>query len=305
MEVHRVSGIRRLVRVDERFDLRTVLSVLAAATQTFFILALSQKRARILKCTRESAEEIPFPAGFPSSLADAIPSRQPDHVLDNRSSGGPSIGSGSVVFGTSSDQDDKDEYLLHYFQDLDRAVNTALKDQDAPLVAAGVEHELALYRRVNTYPHLLEPGIHGAPDGLEGGEMHRRALELLRQQLQDPNQQVLADFDKRVGTGHASSRIPEIVAAAYQGRVSHLFFQASAGYRGTYDRVRQQVKRTDDPAERPIDLIESAAWETIAHGGEVRLLPGPAMPGGVPVCALFRYAAPQGAEKTESARAQS
>jgi len=302
METHRISGIGPLLRVDDRFDLRTVLSVLAAATERFFILALSQKHARILKCTEDGTAEIPFPAGFATSLAEAIPMRQPDHVLDNRAAAGPSIGTGAVMFGTSSSQDDKNEYLAHYFKELDRAVKAVLKGEDAPLVPAGVEHELALYRRVNTYANLLEPGIHGAPDGLEDSEMRRRALDLLRRE--DPNQQMPADYDKRVGAGRASSHIHEIVTAAYQGRISHLFFQANSEYRGTYDPVRQRVKRSDDPGDEPVDLIETAAWETIARGGEVALLPGAAMPGGVPVCALFRYAAPQAAARTESAPAR-
>jgi hypothetical protein len=40
-----------------------------------------------------------------------------------------------------------------------------------------------------------------------------------------------------------------------------------------------------------VDLIEAAAFETIRQGGAARLLAGSAMPNGVPVCALFRYAA--------------
>jgi hypothetical protein len=36
------------------------------------------------------------------------------------------------------------------------------------------------------------------------------------------------DFDKRVGTGHASMQIQEIVVADHEGRVSHLYFQEEA-----------------------------------------------------------------------------
>jgi len=96
----------------------------------------------------------------------------------------------------------------------------------------------------------------------------------------------LADFDKKVGTGHASVHIQDIVAAAYEGRVSHLFFQENAQYEGSFDVVRQRVHR--DTAQ---DLVDSAATETLAHGGDARILSASAMPNGVAVCALFRYAA--------------
>jgi Bacterial archaeo-eukaryotic release factor family 3 len=272
MQIHRVPAVAPLVRVGERFDLRTILAVLDAQ-QAFYILALSQKRTRLLKCTRQTFEEIPFPAGFAVGLADAMQSRQPDSPKDTRTTGGPS------------------EYLLHFFMDLEKGVNAVLKNATAPLIPVGVEHEVALYRRVNHYAHLVEPGIHGSPDALESGELQRRALEILDQRAQQPGLEVPSDFDKRVGTGHASLHIQEIVAAAYEGRASNLFFQPAATYMGTYDAVRRLVKRTDDPLDSPIDLIEAAGWQIIIQGGEAKLLPASAMPNGVPVCALFRYSA--------------
>ena len=289
MEIYRIPSVTPTVRVDDRFDLRTILSVVSSTEKVFYILALSQKRTRILRCTDNGSEELPFPARFPNSLADAMQTRKPDHNLDNRASGGPSMGTGGVVFGTSSDHDDKDEYILHFFMELDKAVNAALRGSADPLIPAGVEREIALYRRINTYAHLVEPGIHGAPDGLEGGEMHRRALHLLEEWAQQPGREVPADLDKRIGTGHASIHIQEIVSAAYQGRVSHIFFHPNSQYLGTYDPVRQRVKHTDDPLDTPVDLIEAAAYQTILQGGEARILPARAMPNGVPVCALFRY----------------
>jgi hypothetical protein len=148
-----------------------------------------------------------------------------------------------------------------------------------------------MYQRLNHYPNFCEPGVHGAPDGLDGGEMHRRALELLDERLAEAGREIPADFDKKVGTGHASTHVQEIVDAAFQGRVSHLFFQGDASYMGTYDKVRRRVKHTDDPLDSPEDLIDAAAFQTILHAGEARILPGSALPNGVPVCALFRYPA--------------
>jgi hypothetical protein len=300
LQVYRVPEARPLVRVGDHFDVRTVISALAAQC-TFYILALSQKRTRILKCTQQNSEEIPFPAGFATNLADAMQTQRPDHNLKNRASGGPSVGSGGVMFGTSSDRDDKDEYMLHFFMELDKGVNVALKGSADPLIPIGVEHEIALYRRVNTYGNLVEPGVHGAPDGLDAGEMHRRSLEMLQQAAEQPGREVPADFDKAVGTGHASTRIQEIVAAAHEGRVSHIFLQQNTEYLGTYDNVRQRVKHTSDPLDSPVDLIEVAAYQTILQGGEAKLLSGAAMPNGVPVCALFRYPAVETNAPTEAA----
>ncbi|MCU1328939.1 MAG: hypothetical protein JWN34_4309 [Bryobacterales bacterium] len=284
------TGLKPTAVTGDRFDIRSLLS-LAATQKSFYILALSQNRTRLLKCTENSSEEVLL-EGAVVNLHEFLQTRKPDHVLDNRASAGPSMGSGGgVMFGTSSDLDSKDEYMTHFLVQLDRAVGNTLRGERDPLVVVGVEHEIAMYQRLNHYPNFCEPGVHGAPDGLDGGEMHRRALELLDERLAEAGREIPADFDKKVGTGHASTHVQEIVDAAFQGRVSHLFFQDDASYTGTYDKVRRRVKHTDDPLDAPEDLIDAAAFQTILHAGEARIRRGSALPNGVPVCALFRYPA--------------
>jgi len=285
-----------IVHLGDHFHAATLLGVMETR-RVFHIMALSQKRSRLLKCTESGCEEVPFPSEIEVSLNEFIQMRKPDHVLDNRASGGPSTGSmKGVMFGTSTDRENRDEYMLHFFTQLDRGVNIVLKGSDTPLIPLGVEHEIALYGRINTYPHLIEPGVHGAADGLEMAEIHGRAVALLNQQLTQPGYEVPADFDKRVGTGHASTHFQDILIAAASGRVSHLFFQPKTSYTGTFDPVRQRVKQTADPLDFPQALMEVAVWQTILHGGVARVLPGSAMPNGVPVCALFRYPAPADAQ---------
>jgi hypothetical protein len=250
----------------------------------FYLLALSQKRTRLLHCTSQNSTPVDFPAGTPLSLSDAMQTRQPDHVLDNKSSAGPSVGSmRGVMFGTTTDRDAKDEYLTHYFQEIDRAVTRLLRGSGVPLIVAAVDRELALYRDVNTYPDLVEPGVAGAPDGLKGGEMHSRALALLQSRLAPGIRKALDQFDKSVGTGHASARGREILDAASEGRVSHLFVQESAAYRGYFQGEER-------------DLLNDAIIRVIQRGGMVTLLKSEDMPGRAQMCAVFRYAAPAGAE---------
>lgn len=280
--------LREEVSIGNELALRALLPLLSRP-QEFLLLALSQKHTRLLRCTLASSEEVEFPAGVPASFDEAMQTRPPDHVLDNRSKGGPSTGSmGGVLFGTGTEREDKYERLLQFFSALNRGLHPLLTNE-IPLVVVGVEHELALYRTVNTYPHLVEPGVHGAPDGLKGGEMHRRALDLLNNTLPETIRKALDGFDKQVGTGHASVHAQEIVKAAFEGRVSTLFLQENAEYRGRFDAARQMVKRAAEGGDQEVDLLNSAVVQTFAHGGFAAALPASAMPNGVPVCATFRY----------------
>jgi hypothetical protein len=276
------------VEAGDCFQVRRLLPVLEAGKE-FYLLALSQNRTRLLLCSGSISNEVALPAGTPTSLADAMQTKQPDHMLDNRSSGGPSNGAmKGVMFGTSSDREHKYEDLLQYFHAVDKGVHALLHGLSVPLVAVAVEHELALYRKANTYPHLVEPGVFGSPDGMKGGEMHKRATALVQSRLDGRVQHALDEFDKWVGTGHATASAKEIVKAAHEGRVSHLFLQDEAEYLGSFDDVRQKVKRHED---EPLDLLNDAAIQTIRHGGNVSVLTAGKMPNGVGVWAVLRYAA--------------
>src|SRR4051812_256012 len=123
---HVSESVKPIAQIANHFDLRTLLEI-AGAQRSFYILALSQNRTRLLACTQDSSEEVALPAGTPASLAESMQTRKPDHVLKNMNSAGPSHGSmKGVMSGTSTDREDKDEYVLHFFQALDRAVNAVL-----------------------------------------------------------------------------------------------------------------------------------------------------------------------------------
>ena len=126
----------------------------------FYILALSQKHIRLLRCTNTTSEEVHLPKNIPRSLDDFLQLDQPDHMQDNGSAGGPSTGSmARVMFGTGTGKERKDEYLLHFYKAIDRGITHMLTDDPAPLVIAGVEYELTLYKNESNFPRLVDEGV--------------------------------------------------------------------------------------------------------------------------------------------------
>ena len=173
------------------------------------------------------------------------------------------------------DRDHPENHLGRFYREIDRDVNALLKDGHPPLVVVGVEHEVALFHRLTTYPACVEPGIRGLPGHLGQNEMYRQSLELVRSVTTEPARRALERFEKQVGTGHASADVQEIVRAASIGRVEHLFLLEDGAVAGVVDGA---------------DLLNTAAVETLRHGGEVQTLSEARMPSGGPICAIFRYA---------------
>ena len=270
--------------IGPHFYIRPLLPELAK-DKLFYILALSQNNVRMLRCTLTSSEEAPLGGGADTSLHSYMDLQKPDHNSKNRASAGPSSGSSKgIMQGTSTDDEARDEYLTHFYKQIGIGVFEALRGKTEPVVPVGVDYELALFRRVNSYPHLSEEGVHGAPNGLKAGEMHARAIEALAKDYEKKLDKVLAEYDHKVGSG-ASNRLKDVVTAAHDGRVLTLVVSDSLTSTGTFDEATNQAIG----GKGDQDLINDAAVQTILHAGNVLVAPNNKMPHGSPVAAIFRY----------------
>jgi hypothetical protein len=257
---------------------------------SFYLLALSRKNVRLLRCTRHSAEEVPFIAGTQTNFDEWLNQAKPDHLAVNNSvtSGAQRQGSPTALAPKGADQDTKDEYLLHFFKQVDRGVSETLKGQSRPLVLCATEHELPLYRSVNSYPYLISEEVRGAANSMKSGEMHARAIDAINASYMGRIDEVLTDWNHRAG-GTASNRLKDIVAAAHEGRVLTLLVSDSANQIGTFDEATQTARGGETGTTSDEDLLNDAAGQTILHGGEVLVAPRSKMPNGTPLAALFRY----------------
>jgi hypothetical protein len=190
-----------------------------------------------------------------------------------------------VAFGTSSDADQKDEYLYHFYNELDKQLQQFLRPHPLPLVIAGVDYEIALYHSVSEYTNLAPGGVQGAADGLKGGELHARALTVVQSLLEARVEKALGQYEK-AGGDRIRSSVPEIVEAAYDGRILQLFLAEGGRMAGSYDLATRTVCQTDGAMN---DLLELAALQTVAHAGDVLILPQERVPGGGLAAATLRF----------------
>ena len=281
--------------VDERavagphFYIRPLLKQVTKP-DTFYLLALSQKNVRLLRCTATTSEEVSMPAAAVSNFDAWMSNVKPDHNDRNSSSPGPSSGhnKAGIIAPTGADKEAKSEFLSHFFGQIDRALNELLRGHSEPLVLAGVDYELPLYQTVNTYPHLESESVHGAPNSLKAGEMHARALEALEKSYEHKVEEALAEYNHRAGSG-ASNRIKDVVTAAHDGRVLTLLVSDSLEQTGAFEESTHTVKGRETGSPRDEDLGNDAAVQSILHAGKVLVVPHQKMPNGAPVAAIFRF----------------
>jgi hypothetical protein len=272
--------------LEERFQVRPLLPVFARE-QRYHLLGLSRRHIRLWHCRQHLAQEADIGAVVPQDMKIWLNTRQPDHVLDNRSAGGVSVGSmKGVSFGTSTDRErENNEYLYHFFKSVDKGVNTLLRNDPTRLLLAGAEHEVAMFRKLSDYPRMFEKAVPAPPDGLPIRELHERATQVVMQLRSESLEKALTDFEKHRDAGRVSSDAREIVKAAWEGRVADFFLLESAALRGTCNEETHEVE-TSNPRE---DLLNAAALETVRHGGRVFALAAEDMPEPREVVAALRF----------------
>jgi hypothetical protein len=292
-DVFRVTWLDREVPskavIGPHFYIRPLLGELIKP-KTFYLLALSQKDVRLLCCTTSRSEEVALSTrAVVTSFEQYMNSAKPDHTLNLGASAGPSAGSSKGVFtGTGTEKEDRDKYLSHFYKQIDRGVNDVLRGKTAPLVLAGVDYELSLYRDINSYPNLSAEAVHGAPNGLKAGEMHARAIEAMEREYHRKLDDALATYDHKVGAG-ATNRLRDIVTAVREGRVLTLFVSDTLGQPGSFNESTYAVKGRESGSAEDEDLVNDAAIQTILRAGQVFVVPNAKMPHGAPLAATYRF----------------
>ncbi|WP_405237074.1 baeRF7 domain-containing protein [Lentisalinibacter orientalis] len=285
---------RELTVVGWRFHLKPVLQA-KSLTGPFALLAISQNDVRLFEgdydghldhhSDRRGLRQLDLAGRAPRSLEESAGRDLTEPNLQHHAG---HRGSSEAIYHThGGGKDDVTPELKRFLREVDSAVQDFLPHREAPLVLAGVESLLALYRQVSDLPAILEDDLHGNVEHLSAAELHERARELMeRHQLRDDRNAAAALADA-VGSGSATDSIDKALLATLEGRVSEIVVAGDREDWGYVDEGAHEVRHRDElPRE---DLLDRAAVETWLHGGRVRVLPAEALPGERLVCASLRY----------------
>jgi hypothetical protein len=285
-----------LVFVGERFHVKPLLPVLSGGGH-FYLLALSLGQVRLYEGARWDIEEVDLAEG-PESLQEALryddPERQLQFHTSTREPGG--VGQRPATFHGQGIEDDEKENILRFFHRLDAALQPALADGE-PLLLAGVEYLLPLYREANSYAHLVEEAVEVDPEALGSQELHERAWRILEPRFAAGQREAAARYEALAGAGseRASDALEQVVPAAYRARVDALFLAAGMQRWGAFDADANtvHVRGGEAPGAKGApgeeDLLDFAAIHTLLNGGDVYLVAPGEAPGGGDLAALFRY----------------
>lgn len=281
------AEFEELLIIGNSFHTKPLLPLLGRAGE-FYILALSLNNIRLFQATPDTMHAVEL--DFPTSMDEALWMDEPERYL-NLHSGSVSTREGAIFHGHGIDEDAK-KNILRFFQSVNEGLNTLLKDKTVPLILAGVDYLLPIYREANTYRNVLADGIAGNPDREDLKDLHEPAWNIVRPVFEESQKKAVEKYEQLSGqqSAQATNDLSTAVKAARFGQVETLFVPLDVQIWGRYDEANNRVIRDGQPGPGNEDLLDLAASETILNSGQVFAVPREQMPGGGDLAAILRYA---------------
>lgn len=280
--------------VADHFQIKPLLPLVGEGDR-FYVLALSQKSVRLFRGSRDSLDEMSLEGVAPTSKDEAVQSDWEPEMRNFHShpARAGQAGARETIFhgqgaGNTSAEEGR---LLEFAQRVNDGVRRLLMHEQAPLVLAGVDYLLAIYRKANTYPHLLDEQIAASPAQLDARahvrELHDRAWPVVETHFRKTQKSISALYQQLAGTGRTANDMSQIAAASCQGQIQYLFVPLDQQCWGRFDERQQKAEVHEQAKRGDEDLLNFAAVQTLSHKGTAYAVRAEELPAR-PVAAIFR-----------------
>jgi hypothetical protein len=281
-----------LLVITSAFHIKPLLPLLSEDGQ-FYLLAISQNQIRLLQGSRDTVTEFDL-KDIPTSLAEALRFDDPEKQLQYHTSTRSAVGDqkrGAMYHGQGTGVNGKDKDLLRFFHQVDGGLKEVLEDTHIPLLLAGVEYLLPIYREANSYPLLLDEFIPGNPDKLSDEQLHEQAWQIIKPIFKEKLDKAAAQYRMLAGqeAGTAVQLVAQVARAAYYGWIDTLFVETNAQVWGRFDPENGAIIAHEKPTPGDRDLLDFAAEHTLINKGTVYAVAKDDVPGSSQAAAILRY----------------
>ena len=265
----------------------TPLVPVITSNEEFYLVVISKKQVKLFKGDAFGMEYVNVP-GLKDGLGDAPETDMSSETTFRLSEGG----GGAAAYhghGGGNNVDDKALVASSLEAADDVLWKEVLHDKTAPLLIAGVEYLIPIYKSVADYKYIWDDVLTGSYEHMDTPGLYAQAREKMQPLFDQKQQKALTLYGNQSATALTSSIISDIIPAAYYGQVAHLFVQRGAHIWGTFDEMANELQVQESETEASEDLIDNAVVKTLQMGGDVYLLEAGQMPAEAPIAAIMRY----------------
>jgi hypothetical protein len=256
--------------------------------QEFYLLVLSKNDAQFYQGNAFGLQRIQI-SELPNGMDDVIHFEEKEGRQLFRQGGKGGTGSASFHGHGEGQLDDKANLGI-YFQEVDKTLFTeVLHDKHAPLVLAGVEYLIPIYRGVSKYKNIAEEAITGSQEHESPHVLFTKVREILEPYFEQETKKSLQNYYNQIATPLTSSMPEKVIPASYYAQISDLFICKGEHIWGTFDKDTNQLQIHAEKQDGDECLINKAAAQTYINGGAVHLLDHEHMPKESIIAAFMRF----------------
>lgn len=261
--------------ISEEFYIKPLIPLFADDAR-FYLLAVQLDKVNLYEATHYSIGEVYVEDLTPSRLEEVVGYDYKERNLQFRTQ---QVGQERAQFhGHGSNERDRKEEILQFFRAIDKGLHSILNEEKVPLVLACQDYLYPIYKQANTYKHFSDKYVSGNPSDTDMLGLHQKALEVLREFLNNQERTKLEKFREFNQTDKTTSAISEIIPAVYEGKVDSLFLENREEIWGSFDPGNMSVEVQDKQTETNTSLMNLAAAKVIEQGGNVFLIESAMMP---------------------------
>jgi len=283
-------SVKELLVIAHSYYIKPVLP-LFSNNGHYYILAISQNEIRLFECTHHTVGQIDLPEKTPHNLEEALKFDDLQKELQfhtGTSQGGMRNG---MFHGQGPGEEEQKIWIEKYLNLVDNGIKGILGQQEAPLVLAGVDYLLPIYRKVSEYSNIMQEGITGSPEHFRPEELLEQSWPIVEAYFHQETENAVAQFHQLANTNQATDDIEKIVTAAFFGRVEKLFLSVDAQLWGSINPDNGKVinKSEEQNKQNNLALLDFVAIKTLQTGGTIYTFSQEEMPSDSPIAAIFRY----------------
>lgn len=261
------------VEVSDRFYIKPLMRA-TTFSHSAFVLALAQNSVRLVEVSGDAPATVVDVPGMPASVADVAGKSS---ITDRSPSGRVQGSEGQKV------------RMRQYARAIDSALRSMLAGQQVPLILAGAEPLLSIYRSVNTYSTLAGEVIAGNPEERTDGELAKLARPILaglhEQQISDASDV----FEARTSEGRTAVDLDDIARAATHGAVDTVFVNIDESIPGSIDETTGAVQLDDADDAINYGVVDEIVRRVLIARGRVLAVRADEVPGSAVAAAILRY----------------
>lgn len=254
----------------------------------FWILDIAKKFPRFYRADMFGIEQLDIEE-MPVGVDDVVHFEEKEDEKLFRTGGSGRMGAANF-HGLGGGKPDEKEHIAIYLEEVDDTIwKSHLNRSTAPLLLAGQDFLIPIYKAVSDYPYIWPEALKGNHHQLNDNQLYEEAMHVMQAYFDQRLNKYLEDYGNKSATPLTSSVLADVVPAAYYGQIAQLFVKKNSQVWGTFNEQENKLTIVEQEQEGTEDLIDKAIIKTIQNGGEVFLLDAGQMPAQDELAAVLRY----------------